>query len=182
LKSLLWSARSATRARSSRACDGDSPSRILRYVMQTGDTSTDSMSTTQTHSPCASSTPFRCIISDDCQGDAMRSFIEMKRDHSTHQRTWARASVCLLILIASVGLDGCAGAYYGTGGYYGSGGYYGRGYVANPGYVSIAIEDRPYYTHGPGYWAGRRYYVWRGGHWRHRHGGRIWVPGHYVIR
>lgn len=48
--------------------------------------------------------------------------------------------------------------------------------------VSIAIGDRPYYVHGPGYWVGPVYYVWVPGHraWRHHH--RVWIHGHYAAR
>ena len=46
----------------------------------------------------------------------------------------------------------------------------------------VAVYDRPYYSHGPGYYVGRTYYVWKPGHWRVRHGQRVWVHGHYVVR
>lgn len=43
---------------------------------------------------------------------------------------------------------------------------------------SIEIGDRPYYSHGPRYWAGDYQMVWVAGHWsNHR---RTWVHGHYV--
>lgn len=108
-------------------------------------------------------------------------------------------AICLTLAIT-----GCADNYapgYGRGyyagpgygpGYYGGSGYYGRpgyGYsgYGYPGYgygssVSVAIEDRPYYVHGPGYYAGRSYYVWKPGHWAVRHGRRVWIHGHYVLR
>ncbi|PYJ71031.1 MAG: hypothetical protein DME76_03550 [Verrucomicrobia bacterium] len=92
-----------------------------------------------------------------------------------------KCSVLLLALIcATLGIGGCTdyyAAYPGYGPYYGPGPYY-AGY---PGSVTVAVGDRPYYR-GPGYWSGRVYYVWRPGHWRWRHGVRVWVPGHYVVR
>jgi hypothetical protein len=44
--------------------------------------------------------------------------------------------------------------------------------------LRIELGDRPYYSHGPRYWAGDYEMVWVPGHWsqyRHR-----WVHGHYV--
>ncbi len=46
--------------------------------------------------------------------------------------------------------------------------------------ISIAIGDRPYYTHGSSYWDHDVRYVWVPGH-RGRHG-RGWVRGHYQAR
>jgi hypothetical protein len=92
---------------------------------------------------------------------------------------------------------GGGGPYYGDGPYYagarrnygrsysGRGPYgpgYGPGYAASPGSVTVAVGDRPYYTRGPGYYVGRTYYVWRPGHWANRHGQRVWIRGHYVVR
>lgn len=48
--------------------------------------------------------------------------------------------------------------------------------------VNVAVGDRPYYVHGPGYWAGPRYYLWVPGHWGWRHHRQVWIHGHYVIR
>jgi hypothetical protein len=59
------------------------------------------------------------------------------------------------------------------------------GFVApatNAQSISINIGDRPYYSHGPGYWSGRAYYVWAPGHWRWRNGHKYWVHGHYRVR
>ena len=73
--------------------------------------------------------------------------------------------------------------YYRTG-YYGSP-YYNSGYYpgyASTGYISVAVGDRPYYTHGQGYWAGPRYYTWHHGYWHRNHGHRVWVHGNYVVR
>jgi hypothetical protein len=42
--------------------------------------------------------------------------------------------------------------------------------------ISIDIGDRPYYHHGPRYWAGDYEMIWVPGH--RYHGG--WVHGHYV--
>jgi WXXGXW repeat (2 copies) len=48
--------------------------------------------------------------------------------------------------------------------------------------VNISVGDRPYYVHGPGYWASGAYYVWVPGHyaWRNHH--RVFVHGHYAVR
>ncbi|HEY5992022.1 MAG TPA: hypothetical protein VIU10_05545 [Candidatus Udaeobacter sp.] len=83
----------------------------------------------------------------------------------------------LALGFALLGAVGCEGYYTAYPGYYGHGPYY-AGY---PGSVTVEIGDRPYYR-GPGYWTGGVYYVWRPGHWRWRHGVRVWVPGHYVVR
>lgn len=50
-----------------------------------------------------------------------------------------------------------------------------------PGYV-VAVEDRPYYVHGPYYIENGRRWVWVTGHWGRHHGRRFWVHGHYVLR
>ena len=48
---------------------------------------------------------------------------------------------------------------------------------------SIAVGDRPYYSHGPGYWGpGHVYYVWVPGHWRWHHHHKVWIHGHYRVR
>ena len=44
--------------------------------------------------------------------------------------------------------------------------------------ISISVGDRPYYTHGPRYWAGDYEMVWVPGY-RSRVT-RRWVRGHYV--
>ena len=41
---------------------------------------------------------------------------------------------------------------------------------------SISIGDRPYYRHGPRYWAGDYEMIWVPGH----RSGRYWVHGRYV--
>lgn len=41
---------------------------------------------------------------------------------------------------------------------------------------SIVIGDRPYYRHGPRYWAGDYEMIWVPGHRE----GRYWVHGHYL--
>lgn len=109
----------------------------------------------------------------------------------------ARGRFILSLCCAAAVLTGCADYYgppaYAGGGYYASRPYYGGPYVgpgygyARPGYgyggsVVVDINDRPYYTRGPGYYVGRSYYVWRPGHWVVRNGQRIWVHGHYVLR
>jgi WXXGXW repeat (2 copies) len=48
--------------------------------------------------------------------------------------------------------------------------------------VNIAVGDRPYYVHGPGYYVGPAYYVWVPGHWRWHYNHRVWVHGHYARR
>ena len=40
----------------------------------------------------------------------------------------------------------------------------------------IELGDRPYYRHGPRYWAGDYEMVWVPGH----RSGRHWVHGHYI--
>jgi len=42
--------------------------------------------------------------------------------------------------------------------------------------ISIQIGDRPYYSHGPRYWAGDYEMIWVPGH----RSGHHWVHGHYV--
>lgn len=65
--------------------------------------------------------------------------------------------------------------------------YYGPNYYGAappppaPG-VAVAVEDQPYYVHGPYYYYGGTRYVWVAGHWGHRHGHRVWVHGRYIIR
>lgn len=41
---------------------------------------------------------------------------------------------------------------------------------------TIEIGDRPYYHHGPRYWAGDYEMIWVPGH----SSGRHWVHGHYI--
>lgn len=101
-----------------------------------------------------------------------------------------KASCCVLLVAisAAFGLGGCAdyyAGYPGYGPYYGGygGGYYNRPYYGGyPGSVTVAVGDRPYYTHGAGYWSGNRYYVWKSGHWVYHNGQRVWRRGHYVVR
>ena len=84
----------------------------------------------------------------------------------------------LLLILVSIAIAGgaCTGPSYGPG-YAGPGPYYGSGYGSSASVV-VAVQDRPYYTHGPGYYVGRAYYAWRPGHWSRR---GVWVPGHYVL-
>ena len=44
--------------------------------------------------------------------------------------------------------------------------------------ISIEIGDRPYYSHGPRYWAGEYEMIWVPGHWSENH--HHWIHGHYV--
>ena len=99
-----------------------------------------------------------------------------------------RPILSVLLLCIACGAGGCADECYGAYPAYGSGyGYgarypgYGPGY-GYPGSVSVEIGDRPYYTRGAGYYAGRAYYVWRPGHWRWRNGRKVWIHGQYVLR
>src|SRR5262249_38320450 len=90
--------------------------------------------------------------------------------------------VLLVMALGVVGCEGYYGAYPGYGPYYG-GPYYGAPYYGGyPASVSIAVGDRPYHIHGPGYYAGHTYYGWRTGHWAWRHHQRVWIHGHYVVR
>ena len=114
-------------------------------------------------------------------------------------KTRPKWPILLLLLVSvAIGAGGCTDYYAGSpaygpgyaGGPYGrgyAGGPYAPGYAGSPGYaypgsVTVEIGDRPYYTHGPGYYVGRTYYVWRPGHWANRHGQRVWIRGHYVVR
>ena len=110
--------------------------------------------------------------------------------------------VCFAVLLLGIacGTGGCAdqpyAAYPGYGprfgygygpGYGGPGygyGYRGYGYpgYGYPGSITVAVEDRAYYTRGAGYYVGRDYYVWKPGHWAVRNGQRVWIHGHYVLR
>jgi hypothetical protein len=112
-----------------------------------------------------------------------------------YMKILTKCSVLLFVLVsAALGLVGCGGYYsantypgygpyyggaYPAGGPYAGGPYYGRGY---PGAVTVEVGDRPYYTRGAGYYVGRTYYVWKPGHWAARHGQRVWIHGHYVVR
>jgi hypothetical protein len=97
----------------------------------------------------------------------------------------------IFLCAAAAGLSGCTDYYagppaYGPGGYYASRPVYaGPGYGPGYGYggsVVVDVNDRPYYTRGPGYYSGHTYYVWRPGHWAVRHGRKVWIHGHYVLR
>ena len=99
------------------------------------------------------------------------------------------SALLLLLISVALGAGGCEetytaypgyGPYYGGYGPYGPG--YGPGYAAYPGSVTVEVGDRPYYNRGAGYYVGRTYYVWRPGHWGSRHGQRVWIHGHYVLR
>src|SRR6266851_1828102 len=128
---------------------------------------------------------------------------QFSSDNCMRTNTKSKRSALLLLLLPVVmGIGGCADYYagspaYGPGypgygpGYPGYGPYgrgyagngpYGPGYVAAPGSVTVEVGDRPYYQHGPGYYVGRTYYVWRRGDWGWRGGQRVWIRGHYVLR
>src|SRR5260370_23118479 len=96
-----------------------------------------------------------------------------------------RSALLLLLFSVVMGVGGCTD-YYGTypaygrpyyGGYGSYGPGYGPGYAAYPGSVTVEVGDRPYYTHGPGYYVGRTYYVWRRGPWGWRRGKKSRNPG-----
>ncbi|HSP45514.1 MAG TPA: hypothetical protein VLO30_05940 [Chthoniobacterales bacterium] len=44
--------------------------------------------------------------------------------------------------------------------------------------LRIELGDRPYYSHGPRYWAGEYEMMWVPGHWSDH--GHHWIHGHYV--
>ena len=44
--------------------------------------------------------------------------------------------------------------------------------------IRIELGDRPFYSHGPRYWASDYEMIWVSGHWSNHH--QIWVHGHYV--
>src|SRR6266568_3357357 len=96
-------------------------------------------------------------------------------------RTIRKWPVLLLFLLLSVmfGIGGCEeyyGAYPGYGPYYGGYGPYGPGY---PGSVTVSTDDRPYYTHGPGYYVGRAYYVWVP--WYLSRPQPVWIRSHSLL-
>ena len=96
-----------------------------------------------------------------------------------YQMMKVNTKLLLVLASAAVGLVGCADYYASSPGY----GYYGGPYYGGyPGSVTVAVGDRPYYVNGPGYYRGRTYYVWKQGHWSTRHGQRVWIHGHYVVR
>jgi hypothetical protein len=43
--------------------------------------------------------------------------------------------------------------------------------------LRIELGDRPYYSHGPRYWAGEYEMIWIPGHWSEH--GHHWIHGHY---
>ena len=89
-----------------------------------------------------------------------------------------RYCVLFVSICAALGVAGCAdydAGYPGYGANYGPGPYYGAGSVV------VAVGDRPYYR-GSGYWYRGTYYVWKPGHWGRRHGQKVWIQGHYVVR
>lgn len=100
-------------------------------------------------------------------------------------KTIIKRSLLLCGFICAVfGIAACDEYYAGYPGYNAPyyGGYGGPYYAGYPGSVTIAVGDRPYYVHGPGYYTGHTYYAWRAGHWGWRHGHRAWIHGHYVVR
>jgi hypothetical protein len=109
------------------------------------------------------------------------SIVDQATANKTENRS--RRLILLVLLISALfWAGGCEGYYTAYPGYYGPNYGYGPGPYYGGGSVVLAVEDRPYYVRGPGYWSGRVYYVWRPGHWRYRYGQRVWIHGHYVVR
>jgi WXXGXW repeat (2 copies) len=109
------------------------------------------------------------------------------RNESKTKLKWT--ALLFFFVFVALGAGGCEGtytAYPGYGPYYGGygpyGPGYGPGYAAYPGSVTVEVGDRPYYNRGAGYYVGHSYYVWRPGHWSYRHGQKVWIHGHYVVR
>jgi hypothetical protein len=44
--------------------------------------------------------------------------------------------------------------------------------------IRIELGDRPYYSHGPRYWAGEYEMIWVPGHWSNHH--QTFIHGHYI--
>ena len=108
------------------------------------------------------------------------STVDPAKPNVNEPRTRSRRAILLFLLVSALfwagGCEGYYTAHPGYGPYYGPGPYYGGGSVV------VAVGDRPYYVRGPGYYVGRTYYVWKPGHWRYRHGQKVWIHGHYVVR
>jgi hypothetical protein len=60
-------------------------------------------------------------------------------------------------------------------------GFTGFASTANAVGVSIAVGDRPYYSHGPYYYVGPSRYVWVPGYWGWNHHHRHWTHGYYTV-
>src|SRR6516225_5556454 len=96
--------------------------------------------------------------------------VSSKTRMKTRPKWPALLLLLLLLLFVTFGGSGCADYYYGA--------YPGYAY---PGSVTIAVSDRPYYVHGPGYWSGGAYYAWTPGYWGWSHHHRYWHHGYYGI-
>src|SRR5437773_10291735 len=97
---------------------------------------------------------------------------ETKTAESGTKRRLKWSAFLLLLISVTLGAVGCEGYYSaspGYGPYYGGYSGYGPYYGGPSGSVVVAVGDRPYYTRGPGYWAGGAYYIWRPGHWAWRY-------------
>ena len=44
--------------------------------------------------------------------------------------------------------------------------------------IRIELGDRPFFNHGPRYWAGESEMIWVPGHWSGH--GHHWIHGHYI--
>ncbi len=74
----------------------------------------------------------------------------------------------IILLVVVLGVSACAPVIVGP--------------PTGPTGFAVAVEDRPYYVRGPYYVEQGRRWVWVGGHWSRRHGHRIWIRGHYILR
>lgn len=92
---------------------------------------------------------------------AMLEYAEQRKRQTEKGKIMKKLILCLAIVLCASGLVSP---------------------TANALSISIALGDQPYYVHGPGYWAGRVYYVWVPGHWRWHRGHRVWIHGHYRVR
>jgi hypothetical protein len=83
--------------------------------------------------------------------------LEARKSSLVSDMETVKMKFCFLLVLISVALilGGCDGyytGYPGYGPYYGPAPYYGGGY---PGSVTVAVNDRPYYIHGSGYYVAR---------------------------
>src|SRR5436309_8171577 len=103
-------------------------------------------------------------------------------DQATANKTEIRSRrliLLVLLLSALFWAGGCEGYYTASPGYYGTNYGYGHGPYYGGGSVVVAVEDRPDYVRGPGYWSGSVDYAWRRGNRRYRNGQRVWIIVHY---
>src|SRR5438094_5233180 len=99
-------------------------------------------------------------------------------DQATANKTEIRSRrliLLVLLLSALFWAGGCEGYYTASPGYYGPNYGYGPGPYYGGGSAVVAVEDRPYYVRGPGYWSGSVCEVRWPGHWRYGYGQRDWM-------